>query len=48
MNAESNSGNFDYPEGGFDGLLQATVCTDVSGCTHSVASVRMLCVHMYV
>ena len=30
MNSESNSASFDYPEGGFDGLVQAIVCTDVS------------------
>ena len=38
MNDERNSGNFDYPEGGFDGLIQAIVCTDVSGAMHCVIS----------
>jgi protocadherin alpha len=28
---ETNSGNNDYPEGGFDGLLQAIVCNDIIG-----------------
>nr|WEL12719.1 integrin beta 1C [Halisarca dujardinii] len=31
VNRETNSGNNDYPEGGFDGLLQAIVCSNVIG-----------------
>ena len=38
VNNERNSGNFDYPEGGFDGLIQAIVCTDVSGSSSDACS----------
>ena len=31
MSRERSYGGYDYPESGFDALLQAIVCTEVSG-----------------